>query len=99
MKGFSYMLSQAKGDKNYVREELQSVVLHQFGNHSHCRTWCAISKNPTKKHKDLVNNDLKQSLLAIFTKFDPDKLCKLDTSNNMKVSTILLGPRPQRKTL
>ena len=28
MKGFSYMLSQAKGDKNYLREGLQSVVLH-----------------------------------------------------------------------
>ena len=55
---------------------------------SHCRTWCAISKNPTKKHKNLpwgenlVNNDLKQSLLAVFTKLYPDKLCKLDTSNN-----------------
>ena len=32
--------------------------------------------------EDLVNNDLKQSLLAVFTKLDPDKLCKLDTSNN-----------------
>ena len=31
MKGFSYMLSQAKGDKDYVKEGLQSVVLHQFG--------------------------------------------------------------------
>ena len=32
--------------------------------------------------EDLVNNDLKQSLLAVLTKLDPDKLCKLDTSNN-----------------
>ena len=47
-----------------LERDCSQSFLHQFGDHSHCRTWCAISKNPTKKHKnlplgeDLVNNDL-----------------------------------------
>lgn len=87
MKGFSHMLSQAKGDVEHIREGLPSVVLHQFADQSKCDSWCPILKEPSRKHRnlpwgaDLTNIELKRSLLSLFHKLDPEKLSKLDSSN------------------
>lgn len=104
MKGFSYMLSQAKGEVEHIRNGLPSVVLHQFGDHSQCGSWCAILKEPSRKHRnlpwgaDLTNIELKRSLLSVFKKLDPEKLSKLDSSNsNESFNNTLRSKAPKDK--
>lgn len=62
---------------------MDSVVLHQFGDHVKCGEWCNMKKTPTAKHKNRPwgMKKLKTDLLAMFRDIDPSKLSRLGSSN------------------
>ena len=69
---FGYALKQNKDDEERVRNGLQSIVPHAYGDHSSCGNWCGYLKNPASyKHrglphgKDLTDRGLRQSLEKI----------------------------------
>ncbi|XP_062619911.1 uncharacterized protein LOC134281467 [Saccostrea cucullata] len=104
LKSFNYMIAQNTGKEEEIKRNLTSVVLHQFGEHGTCGNWCELKENPSGKHKnlpwglDLHNNSLKRDLLQVFSKLDPSKLCKLDSSNpNESFNNILRSKAPKDK--
>ena len=46
MQSFCYMLAQCKQDMQKIEINLDSVYLHQFGEHKQCGEWCHIKGNP-----------------------------------------------------
>nr|XP_034335041.1 uncharacterized protein LOC117692109 isoform X2 [Crassostrea gigas] len=104
LKSFSYMIAQNTGNIYAIKENLESVVLHQFGEHDDCGNWCSFKGNPTGKHKnlpwglDLSNNSLKNDLMSIFKTLDAEKLSKLGSSNvNESFNNILRSKAPKDK--
>uniref|UniRef100_A0A8W8JLN1 Exonuclease domain-containing protein n=1 Tax=Magallana gigas TaxID=29159 RepID=A0A8W8JLN1_MAGGI len=100
----SYMIAQNTGNIYAIKENLESVVLHQFGEHDDCGNWCSFKGNPTGKHKnlpwglDLSNNSLKNDLMSIFKTLDAEKLSKLGSSNvNESFNNILRSKAPKDK--
>ncbi|XP_022796096.1 uncharacterized protein LOC111334571 [Stylophora pistillata] len=90
---FGYALKQNKEleDEEGVRNGLNSIVPHAYGDHSSCGNWCGYLKNPASyKHrglphgKDLMDKSLRQSLEKI-----------------IEVSAVYMygGFRPMRSTL
>eukprot|EP00105_Crassostrea_gigas_P027202 XP_011448454.1 PREDICTED: uncharacterized protein LOC105343004 [Crassostrea gigas] len=104
MKSFSYMLAKCKEDTDKIEKSMESVVLHQFGDHVKCGEWCNMKKNPTAKHKnllweaDLQNEKLKTDLLTLFRDLDASKLSGLDSSNwNESFNNTLRSKAPKDK--
>lgn len=104
MKSFSYMLAQCKEDTDKIEKSIDSVVLHQFGDHVKCGEWCNMKENPTARHKnlpwgaDLQNEKLKTDLLTLFRDLDPSKLSRLDSSNcNESFNNTLRSKAPKDK--
>ena len=90
-KNFNYMLQQNQGDLDGISKGLRAVVEHMFGNHDYCQDWCGFLKDPEKyKHanlpygKDLSDESLHQSLTAIFTSLDANKLAHLSSTQANK---------------
>lgn len=104
MKSFSYMLAQCKQDMQKIQSNLDSVVLHQFGEHQQCGEWCHIKGNPEAKHRnlpwglDLKSKELKEALLSLFRELDSKKLSSLNSSNpNESFHNTLRSKAPKDK--
>lgn len=98
------MIAHNTGNIDAIKENLESVVLHQFGEHDDCGNWCSFKGNPTGKHKnlpwglDLSNNSLKNDLMSIFKTLDAEKLSKLGSNNvNESFNNILRYKAPKDK--
>lgn len=52
MKSFEYMLAQSKSEAGTIRRNLPAVVLHQFGSHSDCSSWCRMKEAPASKTQE-----------------------------------------------
>jgi hypothetical protein len=104
MKSFGYMLAQCKESSEEIKQRMDSVVLHQFGDHGLCGNWCRLKENSSRKHRnlpwgaDLKNENMKQDLLRIFRGLDIKKLSKLDSTNrNESFNNILRSKAPKDK--
>ncbi|XP_062608858.1 uncharacterized protein LOC134270633 [Saccostrea cucullata] len=90
-KCFSYAVQQNRGSPASLRENLEAIVPHAFGEHVKCNEkWCGFLKDPTSyKHKslphgrDLEDEGLRESLSSIFAKYttNADKFSDLESSN------------------
>lgn len=76
---FSYSVNQNKGKATDLKNSLQNIVPHAFGQHTSCsETWCAAKKDPMHKHsdlpygKDLHGQELKTALESIFNEYCTD---------------------------
>lgn len=87
LKSFSYMIVQNIGNIYVIKENLESVVLYQFGEYDDCGNWCFFKGNFIGKYKNLLwgldffNNLLKNDFMSIFKILDVEKLFKLGLSN------------------
>ena len=104
MKSFGYLLAQAKGDEEAILKGLPSVVLHQFGQHNNCGSWCRLKDHTASQHRnlpwgaDLQDRQLKEDLLTIFKDLKIEKLSKMDSTNsNESFNNIVRSKAPKDK--
>ncbi|CAC5369819.1 unnamed protein product [Mytilus coruscus] len=50
---YNSLSAQNNGESDRIKNNLPSVVLHQFGKHDECGDWCQMKNNPTAKHRNL----------------------------------------------
>ena len=74
-KCFAYALCQNKNDPSGVRDAIDSIVPHAFGEHDKCGSWCKFLKNPIAKYSSLPNGvglhgeSLRAELTKVFLVF------------------------------
>ena len=79
-KCFSYCVTQNAGDSKSLKQGLQCIIPHAFGEHTSCNvSWCGYKQNPTAyKHTDLPNckdlhgEALKKVLTELFSEYSTD---------------------------
>lgn len=74
-KCFAYALCQNKHDPSGVKDAIDSIVPHAFGEHDKCGSWCKFLKNPIAKYSSLPNGvglhgeSLRAELTKVFLVF------------------------------
>ena len=75
-KCFSYAIAQNAGDVDGLKQSIDLIVPHAFGNHENCKEWCGYKRGvEAYKHKDLpygkdlTGDNLKKALEEVFFNF------------------------------
>ncbi|KAL9976566.1 hypothetical protein ACROYT_G013886 [Oculina patagonica] len=100
-----YALYQNKGDIGGLKQALEAIVPHAFGDHSHCtETWCGYHKDPTAyRHSELPNgkslqgDGLRSCLNEIMRKYLTQEMLKkiapLTSSQKNECANSIIGTK------
>lgn len=104
---FSIAVKTNKNNSNKIRESLQQILPHSYGNHENCTDWCEFTKQGSNyKHKYLPNqkplkdDEFKKPLTDLFDRFamNADKLAPCGSSQaNESFDFLVSKKHPKNK--
>ncbi|XP_053390404.1 uncharacterized protein LOC128553298 [Mercenaria mercenaria] len=107
MKNFSYAVQQNKNkSEEEMRNALQAIVPHMYGNHTRCGSWCKTGENHNRKHSnlpygcDLTDNELRihlENLLSPFISNCQKLMTSGSTQANESLNNIAWSKAPKSR--
>lgn len=105
-KNFSIAIKENKGNPVKVKEALEAIVPHSFGDHHLCSTWCEATNNVDYVHNNLPNGkplsdlNLKLKLTKLISNYttNVDKIAMCgSTQSNESFNQIVSSKNPKAR--